>query len=142
MGRCDFYSTVEGLFKFHFALSNNTLINKNFTNEMFNPRYWRSPVWLWMGAHSSAAKINYLTYKSEKKNPLLRASGALWMLTHILVSYSKRRRGPKQRRNHTTFIAKHQRHFSIFIYSTPYQTVILSFSGLYILSPGCTLKAL
>jgi len=37
MGTGDLYSTVEDLFKFHLALSNNTLINKQLTDEMFAP---------------------------------------------------------------------------------------------------------
>lgn len=35
MGTGDLYSTVEDLFKFHLALSNNTLLNKELTEEMF-----------------------------------------------------------------------------------------------------------
>lgn len=37
MGTGDIYSTVEDLFKFHIALSNNTLLNKKLTDEMFTP---------------------------------------------------------------------------------------------------------
>lgn len=37
MGTGDIYSTVEDLFKFHMALSNNTLLNKELTAEMFTP---------------------------------------------------------------------------------------------------------
>ncbi|MBP7556863.1 MAG: beta-lactamase family protein, partial [Chitinophagaceae bacterium] len=37
MGTGDLYSTVEDLFKFHLALSNNTLLNKELTNQMFMP---------------------------------------------------------------------------------------------------------
>jgi CubicO group peptidase (beta-lactamase class C family) len=37
MGTGDIYSTVEDLFKFHIALTNNTLINKELTVEMFTP---------------------------------------------------------------------------------------------------------
>jgi CubicO group peptidase (beta-lactamase class C family) len=37
MGTGDLYSTVEDLFKFHLALSNNTLLNKQLTDEMFTP---------------------------------------------------------------------------------------------------------
>jgi CubicO group peptidase (beta-lactamase class C family) len=37
MGTGDIYSTVEDLFKFHIALSNNTLLNKELTAEMFAP---------------------------------------------------------------------------------------------------------
>lgn len=37
MGTGDIYSTVEDLYKFHMALSNNTLLNKNLTAEMFTP---------------------------------------------------------------------------------------------------------
>lgn len=37
MGTGDLYSTVEDLFKFHIALSNNTLLNKKLTDEMFKP---------------------------------------------------------------------------------------------------------
>jgi CubicO group peptidase (beta-lactamase class C family) len=35
MGTGDIYSTVEDLFKFHMALANNTLLNKQLTDEMF-----------------------------------------------------------------------------------------------------------
>ncbi len=43
MGTGDLYSTVEDLFKLHLAISNNTLINKNLTEQMFTPgiRPWR-----------------------------------------------------------------------------------------------------
>lgn len=43
MGTGDLYSTVEDLFKLHLALSNNTLLNKELTEEMFTPgiRPWR-----------------------------------------------------------------------------------------------------
>lgn len=37
MGTGDLYSTVEDLFKLHIALSNNTLLNKELTAEMFTP---------------------------------------------------------------------------------------------------------
>ncbi len=37
MGTGDIYSTVEDLFKFHMALANNTLLNKELTAEMFTP---------------------------------------------------------------------------------------------------------
>jgi len=37
MGTGDLYSTVEDLFKLHIALSNNTLLNKKLTDEMFKP---------------------------------------------------------------------------------------------------------
>ena len=37
MGTGDIYSTVEDLFKFHLALSNNTLLNKDLTDKMFTP---------------------------------------------------------------------------------------------------------
>jgi len=37
MGTGDIYSTVDDLFKFHIALSDNTLINKELTDEMFAP---------------------------------------------------------------------------------------------------------
>ena len=37
MGAGDIYSTVEDLFKFHMALANNTLLNKELTAEMFTP---------------------------------------------------------------------------------------------------------
>jgi len=37
MGTGDIYTTVEDLFKFHLALSNNSLLNKELTNEMFTP---------------------------------------------------------------------------------------------------------
>ena len=37
MGTGDIYSTVEDLFKFHLALSNSTLLNKELTKEMFTP---------------------------------------------------------------------------------------------------------
>lgn len=37
MGTGDIYSTVEDLFKFHLALSNNTLLNKELSKEMFTP---------------------------------------------------------------------------------------------------------
>ncbi len=37
MGTGDIYSTVEDLFKFHIALTNNTILNKELTNEMFTP---------------------------------------------------------------------------------------------------------
>ena len=37
MGTGDIYSTVEDLFKFHMALSNHTLLNKDLTNQMFTP---------------------------------------------------------------------------------------------------------
>lgn len=43
MGTGDLYSTVEDLFKLHLALSNNSLLNKKLTGEMFTPgiRPWR-----------------------------------------------------------------------------------------------------
>ena len=43
MGTGDLYSTVEDLFKLHIALSNNSLLNKKLTDEMFTPgiRPWR-----------------------------------------------------------------------------------------------------
>jgi CubicO group peptidase (beta-lactamase class C family) len=37
MGTGDLYSTVGDLFKFHLALTNNTLLNKKLTAEMFTP---------------------------------------------------------------------------------------------------------
>lgn len=37
MGTGDLYSTVEDLFKFHLALSNHTLLNKQLTDEMLTP---------------------------------------------------------------------------------------------------------
>lgn len=37
MGTGDIYSTVEDLFKFHMALADNTLLNKELTTEMFTP---------------------------------------------------------------------------------------------------------
>ncbi|MEO6536993.1 MAG: serine hydrolase [Ferruginibacter sp.] len=37
MGTGDLYSTVEDLFKFHMALANNSLLNKELTAEMFTP---------------------------------------------------------------------------------------------------------
>lgn len=37
MGTGDLYSTVEDLFKFHMALADNTLLNKQLTTEMFTP---------------------------------------------------------------------------------------------------------
>jgi CubicO group peptidase (beta-lactamase class C family) len=37
MGTGDIYSTVEDLFKFHIALSENVLLNKELTNAMFTP---------------------------------------------------------------------------------------------------------
>ena len=37
MGTGDLYSTVEDLFKLHTALTNNTLLNKKLTDEMFTP---------------------------------------------------------------------------------------------------------
>jgi len=37
MGTGDLYSTVEDLFKFHIALSNHTLLNKELTDEMLSP---------------------------------------------------------------------------------------------------------
>ncbi len=36
MGTGDIYSTVEDLFKFHMAIANNTLLNKELTKEMFS----------------------------------------------------------------------------------------------------------
>lgn len=43
MGTGDLYSTVGDLFKLHLAITNNTIINKSLTNEMFTPgiRPWR-----------------------------------------------------------------------------------------------------
>jgi len=43
MGAGDIYSTVEDLFKLHLALTNNTLLNKQLTEQMFTPgiRPWR-----------------------------------------------------------------------------------------------------
>lgn len=43
MGTGDLYSTVEDLFKLHIGISNNTLLNKKLTDEMFTPgiRPWR-----------------------------------------------------------------------------------------------------
>lgn len=37
MGTGDIYSTAEDLFKFHLAITNNTLISKNLTDEMLTP---------------------------------------------------------------------------------------------------------
>ena len=37
MGTGDLYSTVEDLFKFHLAISNNTLLNKQLTDAMLTP---------------------------------------------------------------------------------------------------------
>lgn len=37
MGTGDIYSTVEDLFKFHMAIANNTLLNKQLTDEMLTP---------------------------------------------------------------------------------------------------------
>ena len=37
MGTGDIYSTVDDIFKFHLALTNNTLLNKELTEEMFTP---------------------------------------------------------------------------------------------------------
>ncbi len=37
MGTGDLYSTVEDLFKFHLAITNNTLLNKQLTDEMLTP---------------------------------------------------------------------------------------------------------
>ncbi|MCX6214875.1 serine hydrolase [Spirosoma sp.] len=37
MGTGDIYTTVNDLFKFHVALTNNTLLNKKLTTEMFTP---------------------------------------------------------------------------------------------------------
>jgi CubicO group peptidase (beta-lactamase class C family) len=37
MGTGDIYTTVEDLFKFHLALANNSLLNKELTDEMFTP---------------------------------------------------------------------------------------------------------
>jgi CubicO group peptidase (beta-lactamase class C family) len=37
MGTGDIYSTVEDLFKFHMAIANNTLLNKQLTAEMLTP---------------------------------------------------------------------------------------------------------
>lgn len=37
MGTGDIYTTVEDLFKFHTAISNNTLLNKNLTEAMLTP---------------------------------------------------------------------------------------------------------
>ncbi|MEP7163633.1 MAG: serine hydrolase [Ferruginibacter sp.] len=37
MGTGDLYSTIEDLFKLHIALANNTLLNKQLTDEMFTP---------------------------------------------------------------------------------------------------------
>ncbi len=37
MGTGDIYTTVEDLFKFHLALTNNTLLNKELTADMFTP---------------------------------------------------------------------------------------------------------
>jgi CubicO group peptidase (beta-lactamase class C family) len=37
MGTGDIYSTVEDIFKLHVALSENTLLNKKLTDEMFTP---------------------------------------------------------------------------------------------------------
>ena len=43
MGTGDLYSTVEDLFKLHLSITNNTLLNKKLTEEMFTPgiRPWR-----------------------------------------------------------------------------------------------------
>ncbi len=37
MGTGDIYTTVEDLFKFHMAITNNSLLNKELTQEMFTP---------------------------------------------------------------------------------------------------------
>ncbi|GAB3985250.1 hypothetical protein GCM10028807_00080 [Spirosoma daeguense] len=43
MGTGDIYSTVDDLFKLHLAITENTLLNKNLTGQMFTPgiRPWR-----------------------------------------------------------------------------------------------------
>ncbi|GAB3950939.1 hypothetical protein GCM10028805_30010 [Spirosoma harenae] len=43
MGTGDIYSTVEDLFKLHLAITNNALLNKSLTDQMFTPgiRPWR-----------------------------------------------------------------------------------------------------
>ncbi len=43
MGTGDLYTTVEDLFKLHLAITNNTLLNKELTEQMFTPgiRPWR-----------------------------------------------------------------------------------------------------
>ena len=40
MGTGDLYSTVDDIFKFHLALTDNTLLNKDLTTEMFSPGTW------------------------------------------------------------------------------------------------------
>ena len=40
MGTGDLYTTVEDIFKFHMAISKNTLLNKQLTSEMFTPGTW------------------------------------------------------------------------------------------------------
>lgn len=37
MGTGDLYCTVDDLFKFHIALSDNSLLNKELTKQMFSP---------------------------------------------------------------------------------------------------------
>ena len=48
MGTGDLYSTVEDLFKFHLAISNNTLLNKDLTKQMLTPAL-NKPWWYGFG---------------------------------------------------------------------------------------------
>ncbi|MBP6023342.1 serine hydrolase domain-containing protein [Ferruginibacter sp.] len=53
MGTGDIYSTVEDLFKFHAAISNNTLLNKELTAQMLTPTL-NKPMWYgygWFNRH-------------------------------------------------------------------------------------------
>lgn len=48
MGTGDIYSTIEDLFKFHAAISNNTLLNKELTTQMLTPTL-NKPWWYGYG---------------------------------------------------------------------------------------------
>ncbi len=48
MGTGDIYSTVEDMFKFHLAISNNTLLNKELTEQMLTPTL-KKPWWYGYG---------------------------------------------------------------------------------------------
>jgi CubicO group peptidase (beta-lactamase class C family) len=48
MGTGDLYSTVEDLFKLHIGITNNTLLNKKLTEEMFYTRHPTLALWFWL----------------------------------------------------------------------------------------------
>lgn len=57
MGTGDLYSTVEDLYKFHMAISNHTLINKDLTHKMLTPML-PMPMWYGFGWFNRSFKFS------------------------------------------------------------------------------------